>query len=67
LDRWRLVWVILATVDLQAVNAVLVYGLGIPSAPRRLHDVVTYMPRADDCPVPVTHHDIVRIIEAIRT
>jgi len=51
LDVWVFVRITLATVDLQAVNAVLVHG----------------MSRADDCPVPVAHHDIVRIVEAVRT
>jgi len=51
LDIWWFVRVALATVDLQTVNAVLVYG----------------MSWADNCSVPFAHHDIVRIIEAIRT
>ena len=66
-DSWRLIRVLVATGDLKAVNAVLVYSLRIPSAPRELHKVATYVSRADDCPVPVLHHDIVRIIETIRT
>ena len=64
--RW-LIRVRFATVDLQTVNAILVHGLGMPSAPRKLHNAATYMSRADDCPVPIAHHDIVRIVEAIRT
>ena len=64
--RW-IIRVSLATGDLQTVNAVLVYGLGKVLAPRRLHNVPTYMSRSDDCPVPVAHHDIVRIIETVRT
>ena len=67
MDFWWLVRVILATVDPQTVNAVLVYGLWMPLAPRKLQKVATYMPGADDGPVPVAHHDIVPIIEAIRT
>jgi len=51
LDARGFIRVFLATGDLQTVNPVLVYS----------------MPRSDDCSVPVTHHDIVRIIEAVRT
>lgn len=67
MDIWWSVRVTLATVDLQTVNAVLVYGLGISSASRKLKSAATYMPGADDCPVPVAHHDIVSILEAIGT
>jgi len=67
LDARRFIRVFLATGDLQTVNPVLVYGLGMALAPRKHYDAPTYMPRSDDCPVPVAHHDIVRIIEAVRT
>ena len=67
LDIWRFVRVTLATVDPQAVNPVLVYGLGVSLAPRKLQNVVTHMSRTDDCPVPVAHHNILPILEAIRT
>ena len=67
LDVRGIIRVFLATGDLQTVNAVLVYGLGMVLASRKLYNVPTYMSRSDDCPVPVAHHDIVRVIEAIRT
>lgn len=51
LDDWWFVGILLATVDLETVNAILVYS----------------MPRTNDRPIPVAHHDIVRIIEAVRT
>ena len=67
LDLRGIIRVFLATGDLQTVNAVLVYGLGTALAPRKLHDIATYMPGSDNCPIPVAHHDIVRVIEAVRT
>jgi len=51
LDVWWPVGVTLATMDLQTVNAILVHG----------------MSGAYDCPIPVAHHDIVSILEAIGT
>ena len=67
MDVWWFVRVTLATVDLDTVDAVLVYGLGMPLTSHKLQDIVTYMSRTNDCPYPVAHRDIFAIREAIRT
>jgi len=51
LDVWWPVGVTLAAIDLQTVNAILVYGVS----------------GTNNCPIPVAHHDIVSILEAIGT
>lgn len=59
MDGWRRVWVVLAAMYVQAVDAVLVGALlwRISSAPFRTigSDFCTYVRRAEDCSVPVGH------------
>lgn len=67
MDVWWPVGVTIATIDLQTVNAILMYGLYVPSAHRKLQKIVAYVSGTNNCPIPVAHHDIVSILEAIGT
>lgn len=72
----RLIWVVIAAGDLETVNTVLVDGLfgeNIVHGEQRYarsrkneDNGYTNMSGANDCPVPVAHHDIVSILETIR-
>ena len=73
---WRSVWVVVAAVDVHAVDAVLMDALvmaqsagvrSMASAAIGLVVWVSYMRRTKDRAIPVGHHEVVTICKAIRT
>jgi hypothetical protein len=66
---WWLIWILGATVYVDAVDAILVYTLRQLLLALHTHSYIrammAYMWRSEDCAIPVGHHQIVAIRQTI--